>query len=104
MALAIRWGYRGSLSLPQGLALTMMAGRFGAEAEAARAEELTRGAVEVVKCVAQGKSNAEIAQALSISVPTVHSHVHNVLDKLNLSSRTQAALYAVEIGLVIPQN
>jgi two-component system nitrate/nitrite response regulator NarL len=47
-------------------------------------------------------SNAEIAQALSISVPTVHSHVHNVLGKLNLTSRIQAALYAIEIGLVTP--
>ena len=104
LALAIQSVYRGNLSLPQGLAQKMMAGLFGAEADAAPTEELTRRELEVLKCVAQGKSNAEIAQALSISVPTVHSHVHNVLDKLNLSSRTQAALYAVEIGLVIPQN
>jgi NarL family two-component system response regulator LiaR len=104
LALAIQSVYRGNLSLPQGLAQKMMAGLLGTEVGAAPTEELTRRELEVLKCVAQGMSNAEIAQALSISVPTVHSHVHNVLDKLNMSSRTQAALYAVEIGLVIPKN
>ena len=71
---------------------------------AAPTEELTRRELDVLKCVALGMSNAEIAEALSVSVPTVHSHVHNLLGKLNLTSRTQAALYAVEIGLVTPQN
>ncbi len=67
-------------------------------------EELTRRELDVLKCLGQGMSNAEIAEALSVSVPTVHSHVHNLLGKLNLTSRTQAALYAVEIGLITPQN
>ncbi len=104
LAHAIQSVHRGNLSLPQGLALKLMAGLLGTEADAAPTEELTRRELEVLKCLAQGMSNAEIAEALSVSVPTVHSHVHNLLGKLNLTSRTQAALYAVEIGLVAAQQ
>ena len=56
--------------------------------------------MDVLKCLAQGMSNEEIGEELTITIWTVSTHVHNLLDKLNLSSRTQAALYAVEIGLV----
>jgi NarL family two-component system response regulator LiaR len=104
LAHAIQSVFRGNLSLPQGLAHKMLAGLLGAEGDTAPTEELTRRELDVLKCLAQGMSNAEIAEALSVSVPTVHSHVHNLLGKLNLTSRTQAALYAVEIGLVAPQN
>jgi len=104
LAHAIRSVHRGNLSLPQGLAQKLMAGLLGLESEAAPAEELTRRELDVLKCLAQGMSNAQIAEALSVSMPTVHSHVHNLLGKLNLTSRTQAALYAVEIGLIIPQD
>jgi NarL family two-component system response regulator LiaR len=104
LAHAIRSVYRGNLSLPQGLALKLMTGLLGREADGAPTEELTKRELDVLKCLAQGMSNAEIAEALSVSVPTVHSHVHSVLGKLNLTSRTQAALYAVEIGLVPPQK
>jgi len=104
LAHAIRSVYRGNLSLPQGLAQKVMAGLLGGEGGAAPTEELTRRELDVLKCVAQGMSNAEIAEALSVSVPTVHSHVHNLLGKLNLTSRTQAALYAIEIGLVTSQQ
>ena len=104
LAHAIQSVYRGNLSLPQELAQRMMAGILDRNGDAAPTEELTRRELEVLKCVAQGMSNAEIAEALSVSLPTVYSHVHNLLGKLNLTSRTQAALYAVEIGLVTPQN
>ena len=104
LAHAIQSVYRGNLSLPQGLAQKVMAGLLGTESATAPAEELTKRELDVLKCLAEGMSNAEIAEALSVSVPTVHSHVHNLLGKLNLTSRTQAALYAVEIGLVTPQN
>ena len=104
LAHAIQSVHRGNLSLPQGLALKLMSGLLGTEADKPPTEELTRRELEVLKCLAQGMSNAEIAEALSISVPTVHSHVHNLLGKLNLSSRTQAALYAIEMGLVAPQD
>jgi NarL family two-component system response regulator LiaR len=104
LAHAIQSVHRGNLSLPRELAQKAMAGLLGAKGDAAPAEELTRRELDVLRCLAQGMSNAEIAEALSVSVPTVHSHVHNLLGKLNLTSRTQAALYAVEIGLVAPQE
>jgi NarL family two-component system response regulator LiaR len=104
LAHAIQSVYRGNLSLPQGLASKLMSSLLGPQDDTALTEELTKRELDVLKCLAQGMSNAEIAEALSVSVPTVHSHVHNLLGKLNLSSRTQAALYAVEIGLVAPQN
>jgi NarL family two-component system response regulator LiaR len=61
---------------------------------------LTERETEVLKLLAQGKANKQIARELFISQKTVRSHVHSILGKLNVSSRTQAALYAVRIGLV----
>jgi DNA-binding NarL/FixJ family response regulator len=58
----------------------------------------------VLTLVAQGKSNQEIADQLVISERTARTHVSNVLRKLQLTSRTQAALVAVEQGLVSPQG
>jgi NarL family two-component system response regulator LiaR len=63
-------------------------------------EELTERETEVLKLMAHGYSNSEIAQLMVVSNATVHSHVSRVLSKLNLSSRTQAALYALKKGLV----
>jgi two-component system, NarL family, response regulator LiaR len=63
-------------------------------------EKLTEREVEVLRLIAQGYSNKEIAQELVIGEKTVKTHVSNILSKLNLLSRTQAALYAVRIGLV----
>lgn len=104
LAHAIQSVYRGNLSLPRELAQKVMTGLLGVEGDAAPREELTRRELDVLKCVAQGMSNAEIADTLSVSLPTVRSHVHNLLGKLNLNNRTQAALYAVEIGLVAREN
>lgn len=104
LAHAIQSVYRGNLSLPQDLARKVMSGLLGGEADVAPTEELTKRELEVLKCVAKGMSNAEIAKELSVSMATVHSHVHKLLGKLNLTSRTQAALYAVEIGLISPQG
>ena len=61
---------------------------------------LTERETEVLKLLARGKANKQIARELFISQKTVRSHVHSILGKLNVSSRTQAALYAVRIGLV----
>jgi DNA-binding NarL/FixJ family response regulator len=55
---------------------------------------------EILVLVAQGKSNRDIADALVISERTARTHVSNVLNKLELASRTQAALWAVREGLV----
>jgi len=63
-------------------------------------EALTERETDVLRLLAQGKSNKEIAHLLSLSEKTVKTHVSNVLAKLGVPSRTQAALYAVRIGLV----
>ena len=65
----------------------------------AKAETLTERELEVLRLVAKGQSNDEIARQLSISEATVRTHVSNVLAKLSLDSRTQAALYALREGL-----
>ncbi len=62
-------------------------------------EPLTAREVEVLKWVAQGLSNQEIADKLVISERTVRTHVSNILSKLYLANRTQAALYALREGL-----
>ena len=62
-------------------------------------DPLTKREVDVVKLVAQGLSNQQIAERLIISEWTVRKHVHNILDKLHLANRTQAALYALREGL-----
>jgi NarL family two-component system response regulator LiaR len=54
----------------------------------------------VLRLLAEGKSNKEIGAELVIGIKTVKTHVSNVLSKLGVSSRTQAALHAVRIGLV----
>jgi NarL family two-component system response regulator LiaR len=60
---------------------------------------LTDREVEVLKLVAQGFTNQEIADRLTLSEWTVRTHVRNILDKLHLANRTQAALYALKEGL-----
>ncbi|MEZ4634449.1 MAG: response regulator transcription factor [Caldilineaceae bacterium] len=62
-------------------------------------DPLTEREVEVLKLVAQGRSNQDIADELVISEATVRTHVSNILGKLHLASRTQAALYALKEGL-----
>jgi NarL family two-component system response regulator LiaR len=64
------------------------------------AERLTDREAHVLRLVANGRSNKEIALALEISERTVKSHVGNVMAKLGVQSRTQAALHAVRNGLV----
>lgn len=63
-------------------------------------ESLTGRETDVLRLLAEGKANKEIALALSIGVKTVKTHVSNILAKLGVQSRTQAALYAAKIGLV----
>ena len=63
-------------------------------------ETLTERETEVLRLLAAGKANKEIARALTIGEKTVKTHVSNILAKLGVQSRTQAALHAARIGLV----
>ncbi|MCL4313162.1 MAG: response regulator transcription factor [Actinobacteria bacterium] len=63
--------------------------------------DLTSRELEVVKLVAQGRSNQQIALQLNISRRTVESHLHHIFDKLGVTSRTEVLLYAVEHHLVV---
>jgi len=63
---------------------------------------LTQRESEVLELVTEGLSNAEIASRLYVVEGTVKNHVHNILDKLHLENRVQAAAYAVREGLVEP--
>src|SRR5215208_5669755 len=63
-------------------------------------ETLTERETDVLRLLARGQANKEIAQGLSVGEKTVKTHVSNILAKLGVQSRTQAALYAARIGLV----
>jgi NarL family two-component system response regulator LiaR len=63
-------------------------------------DPLSEREVEVLRLVAQGASNQEIAKTLTISERTVGNHIGSILRKLHLANRTQAALYALRRGLV----
>ena len=62
-------------------------------------EKLTARELEVLRLIAQGSTNQEIALHLGISERTISTHISNILGKLHLANRTQAALYAVREGL-----
>ena len=63
-------------------------------------KKLTERELTVLKLMAQGYTNQEIAQKLLVSTATVHSHVGHILSKLQVSSRTQAAINAMRAGIV----
>jgi DNA-binding NarL/FixJ family response regulator len=67
-------------------------------------QSLTEKELFVLRLVASGASNQEIAEKLSISVNTVKTHLKSILDKLQLENRTQAAAYALQHGLVVPRD
>jgi NarL family two-component system response regulator LiaR len=62
-------------------------------------DPLTEREMEVLKLVARGRNNREIADRLTVAEGTVRTHVSNILNKLHLASRTQATLYALRGGL-----
>ena len=89
---------RGEVRLPPEVARRLVSGI--AEGAEKRVEEiLTARELDVLRCLGRGRSNKEIAEELFISEKTVKTHVSAILDKLSLSDRTQAALYAAKRGL-----
>lgn len=102
----IRDVYEGELAIQPAIAHKLMrelqrSARLSPEASLAQ-EPLTEREVEVLALVARGLPNQEIAKRLQISERTARTHVSNILDKLHLENRTQAALYALREGLTRP--
>ena len=97
---AIRAAAAGQVRLaPEAAARLMREVRAPASPEALT-EPLTERETEVLKLIARGKANKQIARELFVAMSTVKTHVNNLYRKLNVSSRTQAALYAARTGLV----
>jgi DNA-binding NarL/FixJ family response regulator len=110
---AIRRALGGDSPLDQELAARLIRGLSEKKAGDARreapvaggsnqtlAEPLTRREVEVLRLMAQGHTNPQIARELVIARPTAKTHVERVIRKLGVSDRTQAAVRAIDLGLV----
>ena len=99
VAQAIRAAYNGEVHLDPAVS-RLLAQRLRQRKDAEPVEPLTAREKEVLSQLAKGASNKEIAYELGITERTARTHVSNILGKLGLASRTQAALYAVEHKLV----
>ena len=99
VAAAIRAAHRGEVQIDALVARRLMSSLHHAEADRP-VSELTSRELDVLRLVAAGKPNKQIAAELHISERTARTHVSRILRKLDLSSRTQAALWAVREGLV----
>jgi NarL family two-component system response regulator LiaR len=99
---AIHAAYRGETRLHPDILRKLMeqVALQGVPQPEMQVESLTQRELDVVRLVAQGRSNHEIAQELVISEKTVKTHVSNILAKLNLGDRTQLAIYALKKGLI----
>ncbi|GIK10485.1 MAG: DNA-binding response regulator [Anaerolineaceae bacterium] len=101
LAEAIRKAAQGEATLDSRVASRIMKELQGLRKEEINPfTELSEREYEVLQLVAAGKSNAEIAEALVIGESTVKTHIGNLLKKLHLDDRTQAAVYAWQKGIV----
>jgi NarL family two-component system response regulator LiaR len=101
---AIRGVHRGETMLHPSIARKIMQ-RIQERSEGnkrSEGPELTERELDVLRLLAQGDGDREIAEKLVVSERTVHFHVGNILSKLHLANRTQAALYAIRKGLAKP--
>lgn len=101
LAEAVRAAARGEAIIHPRVAARLMQELRGSRAQAINPyTELSTREQEVLKLIAEGLSNAEIAGKLVLSEKTVKSHVSNILNKLHLTDRTQAAIFAWREGVV----
>lgn len=96
---AIRQVSQGVASLHPSIAKKVLDELHNSDRQKLSEEPLTQREMEVLRRLAQGRENKDIADDLVISEATVRTHVSNILGKLHLASRTQAALYALREGL-----
>lgn len=101
---AVRSVYQGEASLHPAIARKLMRELNQPPSLPPTTDPLTEREVEVLRHVAQGLSNDEIAEKLVVSERTVRTHVSHILDKLHLANRTQMALYAVREGIAKLDN
>ena len=100
---AIRTVYRGEALLHPTVAAKLMQELAQSGRRQASPDSLTDRELDVLRLIARGMSNKEIALELGVAEKTVKTHVSNILQKLHLADRTQAALYAVRERLVDPE-
>ena len=98
---AIYSAQRGEMPLHPRVARQLFSGR-SKQAQPASGTRLTEREKQVLQLVAKGLSNKEVAQLLQLTEGTVKVHVSNILGKLNVSTRTEAAVLATQMGLVDP--
>ncbi len=96
---AIRQVYRGEPSLEPSIARKVLTELSSPIKKPLTSDPLTERELDILRLIAQGCSNKDIAEKLVIAEMTVRTHVSNILSKLHLASRTQAALYALKEGL-----
>jgi len=90
--------YADRLTLPQELAHVLLGSKMASDEF--QSDDLTQRELDVLRCIAQGMSNKQAAQHLSIETTTVRSHVSSLMRKLGTENRTQLALYAREHHLI----
>jgi DNA-binding NarL/FixJ family response regulator len=100
---AIQAVQRGEMPLHPRIAHHLLADRVEPTASA-KAEQLSQREQEVLQLIAKGFTNKEVADALDLTSGTVKVHVSHILGKLNVSSRTEAAMLAVKLGLAPPDG
>ncbi|MFC2030917.1 response regulator [Chloroflexota bacterium] len=101
---AIRDVHRGEPTISPDIASKLMRELQGSSDLPPTDEPLTERELDVLRLVARGLTNQEIAETLTIGVGTVRTHVSNILAKLHVANRTQAALYALREGLAPLEN
>ena len=99
---AIKAAHRGEAQLNPEIARRLME-EVSNEPSTSGEPELTRREMDVLRLIAQGRNNRGISEELVLSESTVKTHVSNILGKLHLADRTQAAIYAIKQGLVSPE-
>jgi len=101
---AIRDAYEGKPTLPADIAIRLIREINKPPDLPPTENPLTERELEVLRLIARGLTNQEIADKLVLSERTVRTHVSNILEKLNLANRTQAALYALREGYTTLDN
>jgi NarL family two-component system response regulator LiaR len=97
---AIRTVYAGETIMSQDIARKTLSTFESIRSNTEITPGLTERELEVIKALAQGRSNKEIARALDISEKTVRNHASNIYNKLHIFDRTQAVIYAIRQGIV----